>query len=61
MDADCGDPATQEDGLCDTCRTNDCMGKGRLDQAQTYREIARYFRHDSTYWIDKAKRLEAFP
>jgi hypothetical protein len=59
MDADCGDKATQEDGLCDTCRTNDCMGKGRLEQARAYRQLTEWL-PDSKYWIKKAERLESF-
>jgi len=54
----CLDEATQEDGLCDTCRTNDCMGRGRLEQARTYRKMAEFFPGQS-YWSEKAERLEA--
>ncbi len=59
MDAECGDPATQEDGLCDACRTNDCMGKGRIEQARTYRQMTEFF-PSADYWIEKAERLEAY-
>ena len=57
MNAGCLDDASQEDGLCDTCRANDCMGRGRLEQARVYRELSEFFPGDR-YWIDKAEALE---
>jgi hypothetical protein len=59
MDADCWEEATQEDGLCDSCRMNDCMGKGRVEKAQFYRSMTEWG-PDPGYWLRKAERLEAF-
>jgi hypothetical protein len=58
MDAGCFEEATEEDGLCDTCRANDCMGKGRLEQVRTYRKLATFFPGER-YWGAKAEALEA--